>query len=90
MKCKAFFQIICSLNPSSFNNLGYDKWSEMEQTERRKFLFLIIEKCEAADPDLRLTAARVLLYLVQGIPYSKMEDFIFYIQLLIFQFILIY
>ena len=57
---------ICSLDPSSFN-LGYDKWSEMEQNDRRKFLFLIIEKCEAADPDIRLTAARVLLYLVQGI-----------------------
>ena len=39
----------------------------MEQIERRNFLFLIIEKCEAADPDVRLTAARVLLYLVQGI-----------------------
>ena len=39
----------------------------MEQNDRRKFLFLIIEKCEAADPDIRLTAARVLLYLVQGI-----------------------
>ena len=38
----------------------------MEQNDRRKFLFLIIEKCEAADPDIRLTAARVLLYLVQG------------------------
>ena len=78
----------CSLDPSSIN-LGYDKWSEMEQSERRKFLFLIIEKCEAADPDLRLTAARVLLYLVQGIPYSEMEYFIFYLQLLIFQCILI-
>ena len=58
------FQIY-SLDPSL--NLGYDKWSEMEQNDRRKFLFLIIEKCEAADPDIRLTAARVLLYLVQGI-----------------------
>ena len=78
----------CSLDPF-FLNLGYDKWSEMEQSERRKFLFLIIEKCEAADPELRLTAARVLLYLVQGIPYSEMEYFIFYLQLLIFQCILI-
>ena len=40
----------------------------MEQNDRRKFLFLIIEKCEAADPEIRLTAARILLYLVQGIP----------------------
>lgn len=39
----------------------------MEQNERKKFLFLVIEKCEAADPDIRLAAARVLLYLVQGI-----------------------
>ena len=42
----------------------------MEQDERRKFLFLIIEKCEAADPEIRLRAARVLLYLVQGIHYQ--------------------
>ena len=42
----------------------------MEQHERRKFLFLVIEKCEAADPDVRLTSARVLLYLVQGMHNS--------------------
>ena len=39
----------------------------MEENEERKFLFLVIEKCEAADSDVRLLAARVLLYLVQGI-----------------------
>ena len=38
----------------------------MEQSDQRKFLFLVIEKCEAVDPEIRLTAARVLLYLVQG------------------------
>ena len=38
----------------------------MEENERRKFLFLVVEKCEAVDPDVRLKAARVLLYLVQG------------------------
>ena len=38
----------------------------MDQNERRKLLFLVIERCEAVDPDVRLTAARVLLYLVQG------------------------
>jgi len=38
----------------------------MEENERRKFLFFVTEKCEAVDPDLRLMAARVLLYLVQG------------------------
>ncbi|KAJ7377890.1 Striatin-interacting protein 2 [Desmophyllum pertusum] len=43
-----------------------DKWTEMDQNERRKLLFLVIERCEAVDPDVRLTAARVLLYLVQG------------------------
>jgi len=45
---------------------GYDKWTAMEENERRKFLFFVTEKCEAVDPDLRLMAARVLLYLVQG------------------------
>ena len=67
---------MCSLDPSSFN-LGYDKWSEMEQNERRKFLFLIIEKCEAADPDTRLTAARVLLYLVQGTHCQYLYSYLF-------------
>ena len=38
----------------------------MEENDRRKFLFLVTEKCEAVDPDVRLMAARVLLYLVQG------------------------
>lgn len=38
----------------------------MKKNEKKKFLFLIMEKCEAVDPDVRLKAARVLLYLVQG------------------------
>ena len=38
----------------------------MKENDRRKFLFLVTEKCEAVDPDVRLMAARVLLYLVQG------------------------
>lgn len=46
--------------------LGYQKWTEMKPAERRKFLFLVLETCEAADLDVRLKAARVLLYLVQG------------------------
>ena len=46
--------------------LAYQKWTEMKPAERRKFLFLVLETCEAADLDVRLKAARVLLYLVQG------------------------
>ena len=45
---------------------GYEKWITMKKNEKKKFLFLIMEKCEAVDPDVRLKAARVLLYLVQG------------------------
>ena len=41
----------------------------MKKNEKKKFLFLIMEKCEAVDPDVRLKAARVLLYLVQGTLY---------------------
>ena len=41
----------------------------MKKNEKKKFLFLIMEKCEAVDPDVRLKAARVLLYLVQGALY---------------------
>ena len=46
--------------------LGYQKWTKMKPAERRKFLFLVLETCEAADLEIRLKAARVLLYLVQG------------------------
>ncbi|CAH3112858.1 unnamed protein product [Pocillopora meandrina] len=45
---------------------GYQKWTEMKPAERRKFLFFVLETCEAADLEIRLKAARVLLYLVQG------------------------
>ena len=38
----------------------------MKPAERRKFLFFVLETCEAADLEIRLKAARVLLYLVQG------------------------
>ena len=38
----------------------------MEENDRRKFVFFVIEKCEGVDPDTRLNAARILLYLVQG------------------------
>ena len=38
----------------------------MKKNEKKKFLFLIMEKCEAVDPEVRLKASRVLLYLVQG------------------------
>ena len=48
---------------------GYEKWITMKKNEKKKFLFLIMEKCEAVDPDVRLKAARVLLYLVQGTLY---------------------
>ena len=41
----------------------------MKEKEKKKFLFLIMEKCEAVDPDVRLEAARILLYLVQGTLY---------------------
>ena len=50
----------------------------MEENDRRKFLFLVTEKCEAVDPDVRLMAARVLLYLVQGTltGYSVHKEYI--------------
>ena len=38
----------------------------MVESERRKFMFLVFERCEAVDIDARLTSARVVLYLVQG------------------------
>ena len=38
----------------------------MEETDHKKFVFYVFEKCEAVDPCGRLNAARSLLYLVQG------------------------
>ena len=57
-------EITCILY--KYSQLGYEKWITMKKNEKKKFLFLIMEKCEAVDPDVRLKAARVLLYLVQG------------------------
>ena len=58
--------------------LGYYRWTAMEENDQRKFLFLVIEKCEAVDPEVRLTAARVLLYLVQGkMSWILLHDIVF-------------
>ncbi|RMX60555.1 hypothetical protein pdam_00001424 [Pocillopora damicornis] len=49
---------IAELYSYTEDKLGYQKWTEMKPAERRKFLFLVLETCEAADLDVRLKAAR--------------------------------